>query len=114
MNQSLEEIGVLTVVLEEFGKRTLPRILDIKKMIDGGGTLSDSDIDYLNEALNQAKLFGDSDETDIAFRKFFSRVAHLYNEVMTKALENEKSAFAGILQSTAEQASMQERSPTYS
>lgn len=98
MNQSLEHTGVLTVVLESYGKQTLPRIFDIKKMIDDGGTLSDAHIEYLDEALREAKQFGDYVDNHPGFRDFFSRVAHLYNEITTKALENEKSAYPGTLQ----------------
>ncbi len=90
MNHSFENLGVLTVVLDSFGKRTLPRIFDIKKMIDDGGTLSDSNIDFLDEALNQAKEYGSYVDEHPAFRGLFSRVAHLYNEITTQALENEK------------------------
>lgn len=99
MNQSsLEHTGVLTVVLESYGKHTLPRIFDIKKMIDEGGTLSDSHIDYLNDALKEAKKFGGYVDSHPGFRDFFSRVAHLYNEITTKALENEKSTHTVTLQ----------------
>ena len=98
MNQSLEHTGVLTVVLESYGKHTLPRIFDIKKMIDEGGTLSSSHIEYLDDALKEARQFGDYVDKHPGFRDFFSRVAHLYNEITTKALENEKSASADTLQ----------------
>lgn len=90
MNHSLEDIGVLTVVLDSFGKRTLPRIFDIKKIIDDGGTLSDSHIDFLDEALNQALQYGNYVDEHPAFRDLFSRVAHLYHEITSQALENEQ------------------------
>jgi hypothetical protein len=104
MNHSLEDIGVLTVVLDSFGKRTLPRIFDIKKMIDDGGTLSDSHIDFLDEALTQAKEYGSYVDTHPAFRGLFSRVAHLYKEITAKALENEKLIPGSIPKPTVEQA----------
>mgnify|MGYP001815355036 CR=1 FL=1 len=102
MNHSPEQTGVLTVLLEDYGKRTLPRIYDIKKMVDDGSTLSSSNIEFLDEALIEAKQFGELVDKDPGFRVFFSRVAHLYNEIITKALDNENMAVVHIPQSTAE------------
>ena len=106
MHKSIDQIGVITVVLESFGKRTLPRILDIKKLVDDGGTLSSTDIEYLDDAINQAREFGELITDDTALRSFFSRVAHLYNEIVTKALENEQTTMDGILVTAQRKASL--------
>ncbi len=96
MNRSIEDIGVLTVVLESFGKRTLPRIFHIKKLIEEGGTLSDSQIEFLDEALDEAKGYTDFVDEHPAFKGLFSRVAHLYNVITKQALENEKLTLENV------------------
>lgn len=95
MNSSLEQLGVLTVVMERFEKHRLPRILDIKKVIDEGGTLSNSNIEFLDEVLSDTSKYGYFVEKNPDFKDLFSRVAHLYNEITKKALENEKIIAAG-------------------
>ncbi|MEN8180816.1 MAG: hypothetical protein ABFS39_19670 [Pseudomonadota bacterium] len=95
MNHSLEKEGVLAVVLERFEKQRLPRVLDIKKIIDEGGTLSNSDINFLDEVLSDTKQYAGFVEKHPEFRDMFARVSHLYNEITKKALENEKPTSSG-------------------
>ncbi len=95
MNSALEQEGILTVVLERFEKHRLPRVLDIKKIIDEGGTLSNSDIEFLDEVLSDTKQYAGFVEKHPDFKDLFARVAHLYHEITKKALENEKIISAG-------------------
>ena len=90
MNNPLDQKGVLTVVLEHFEKYVLPRIFDIKAAVDSGGTLSNLDIQFLDEALNDTRQYEGFVEDHSDYKELFARTAHLYHEITTKALENEK------------------------
>ena len=87
---SLENEGVLVTILERFEKHRLPRIIDIKNLVDQGGTLGDHDIDFLEEVLRDTKQYEPFVEGHTEYRDLFARAAHLYNEITAKALENEK------------------------
>ena len=49
---SLEDKGVLETVLHRFEHQRLPRILDIRQIVDQGGALSDMDIAFLEPGVN--------------------------------------------------------------
>ncbi len=87
---SLENEGVLATVLERFEKHRLPRIIDIKKQVDQGGTLNEYDIEFLEEVLYDTKQYQPFVEDHAEYRDLFARTVHLYHEITSKALENEK------------------------
>ncbi|HRF13621.1 MAG: hypothetical protein AW09_004333 [Candidatus Accumulibacter phosphatis] len=92
MTQEKEDIGVATVVLERLEKERLPRALDLKAKVDAGECLDDMDIAFLE------RVFADSEEVKPIlgrhpeYQDLAARMASLYEEITTKALENEKSA----------------------
>ena len=55
MNQTSKDEGVIQVVLDDFENHTLPRIIRIKERVDAGATLTDSEIAFLEDALERAK-----------------------------------------------------------
>lgn len=90
MYTSLEQKGVLEVVMMRFEKQRLPRILDIKKLVDRGDVLPDFDIEFLEEVFLDAQQYKHFVDTHPEFQKLYTRVAHIYNEIASEALENEK------------------------
>ncbi|MET0065680.1 MAG: hypothetical protein ABW076_04980 [Candidatus Thiodiazotropha sp.] len=101
MNNPLDNRGVLTVVLWRFEKQILPRIFDIKDMVENGRTLSDSNIEFLNEALIESRNYESFVVDHADFNVLFARTAHLYHEITTKALENEQQNGSGVLPSSS-------------
>jgi hypothetical protein len=90
MSLSLENQGVLTAVLERFEKQRLPRILDLKELVDQGGTLNEYEIDFLEAVLQDTQDYQPFVAEHAEYRDLFARTVHLYHEITTKALENEK------------------------
>lgn len=90
MYLSLEKEGVLATVLERFKKQRLPRIIDIKNLVDQGGLLSEHHINFLEEVLHDTKQYGPFVEGHAEYRELFARTVHLYHEITSKALENER------------------------
>lgn len=89
MYDALEQEGVLEAVMQRFEKQRLPRILDIKKLVDRGEALSNLDIEFLEEVFLDTQQYKHFVDTHPAFQKLYTSVAYLYNEIATEALENE-------------------------
>lgn len=94
MTEKQEELGVITALLDRLANRRLPRVLDIKKKVDAGEKLGSTDMAYLE------RIFEDASEVQRMmainplpeYEELMAQVAHLYNEITTKALENEKNS----------------------
>jgi hypothetical protein len=89
MYYALKQKGVLAVLIERFEKQRLPRILDIKKMVDRGEVLSKLDIKFLEEVFHDTQQYKQFVDEHPEFQKLYAGVAHLYDEIAKKALENE-------------------------
>ena len=92
MPYSLEQPGVLTVVLERFEKQRLPRILDIMEMLNQGGTLNNFDILFLEDVLKDTQQYKHFADEHPEFQQLYARVAHLYDQMTARALANELDA----------------------
>jgi hypothetical protein len=91
MYYSLEREGVLEVLMERFEKQRLPRILDIQKIVDRGEVLCKYDIKFLEEVCRDTQQYKHFVDEHPEFQKLYACVAHLYDEIAKKALENEKN-----------------------
>ena len=92
MTESNKETGLLTVLIERFEQQRLPRVLDLKAKVDTGEPLNDWDTAYLGEVLEDAEQVKLLIDRHPEYQDLYARVAHLYNEITEKALENEKAA----------------------
>jgi len=95
MSESEKEEGVATVLLNRLTEFRLPRALEIKKNVDAGEVLTESEIAFLErvfeDAVGQQSKWDDFPE----LAGVISKVAALYNDITEKALENEKAAKGG-------------------
>ena len=86
------EDGLVVVLLDRMRTQRLPRILDIKTKVDAGGTLNQSDIDFLNE------IFNDSNNNKAIWNRhtelhdIAAQMVSLYREITARALANEGGA----------------------
>ena len=92
MNNKKKDEGVVEVLLERFEKQRLPRLLEIKKHVDAGMLLSETDLLFLEkvnkDALNAEPLVKRHPE----FEELYVKAVNLYKEIIEKALENEKTS----------------------
>lgn len=91
MAYPLENKGVLTAVLVRFQKHRLPRIMDIKDLVDNGATLNQSDVKFLSKVLSDTQQYAHFVSTHHEFQNLFANVTSLYDEITRKALKNEKN-----------------------
>ena len=92
VNESADELGVIYALIERFEKQRLPRLLELKKRVDKGGLLSESDIRFMYQVTLDAQRSKRLIDRHPEWHKFCAEVINLYEEIAEKTLENEKKS----------------------
>ncbi len=90
MEESAAELGTIYALIERFEKQRLPRLLELKKRVDEGGVLSESDIQFMDQVMLDAQRSKRLIDRHPKWHEFCSEVIHLYEEIAEKALDNER------------------------
>ena len=90
MEESADELGTIYALMVRFEKQRLPRLLELKKRVDEGGVLSESDSKFMFQVTLDAQRSKRLIDRHPEWHKFCSEVIHLYEEIAEKALDNEK------------------------
>ncbi len=91
MSDQIDE-ATIQVLLERLVKFRLPRALDIKKRIDAGERLTDSELRFLKSALEDAHQAAKVVVRHPEVHALGAQIAQLYDDIVSKAMENEKHA----------------------
>ena len=94
MSESDKEEGIALTLLNRLNEVRLPRTLAIKEQVDRGEPLSDSEIAFLERVFEEAIANQSQWEKHPELSEIISKLAALYNDITTKALENEKNSKA--------------------
>ena len=89
MNTQTYDTGILLVVLQRFESQRLPRLVDIKQGLDLGNTLNEFDIEFLSEALHDARNILPYIDRHPEYEVLLSKVFHYYKLIADEALNNE-------------------------
>ena len=86
------ELGLMAVMVNEFERHRLPRLLGLRAKVMGGDVLSDIDFDYLTRMIHDAHH-----DIPIAFghpvlEEFCTHICHLYYDICELALINEQKS----------------------
>jgi len=92
MKEAADELGTIYALIERFEKQRLPRLLELKKRVDKGGVFSESDIRFMYEATLDAQRSKRLIDRHPEWQEFCAEVIHFYEEIVEKALENEKKS----------------------
>ncbi len=90
MNKKIEDTGIILVVLERSEKQRLPRFMGIKLKFDQGKTINEFDIEYISEAMHDARMLFPYMDRHPEYKPLIARVIHYYKLVIDDAVANEK------------------------
>jgi hypothetical protein len=90
MSNPTQDAGVIQTLLDRLNSQRLPMALALKEKVDRGETLSDYDIQKLEEVFADTQTIQPMVERHPEFQDLASRILHLYKEILDKATENEK------------------------
>jgi len=85
------DTGVLVALARRLVDQRLPRALAMKDKVDRGETLGERDLAFLEEVLEDARKITPILKRNPKYEEAAARMAHLYTQIMAKALENEQA-----------------------
>lgn len=91
MSDQSKDAGVIEVLAKRLQDQRLPIALDLKKKVDAGETLSEFDIQFLEEVFRDAQHVRSLIERNPEWQEVAVKLIHLYKHITDVALENEKS-----------------------
>ena len=89
MTESTNDAALIQVLAELLEKRRLPIALELKEKVDRGEVLNDLDIGFLEKVLGDVGKIKPLLDRHPEWHDLAGRMASLYNDITTKALENE-------------------------
>ena len=92
MSEETEDQGIIQVVIDRLEKIRLPVALQLQEKVNRGETLNELDLAFLDNVFQDTqKIKGMLDKYPV-WQPLAARMIGLYNEITTKALENEQGS----------------------
>ena len=92
MVTSTDDEGTIVALLDRFRLQRLPQALALKEKVDGGGTLDDHDIAFLEQVFEDMRDVKPLVQRHPELESLTARIAVLYKEITDKALANEQGS----------------------
>ena len=85
-----KHLGIIQTLIKEFEVHRLPRLLCLKDKVDNGEIISDVEFEFLCKVIADARRTMSITVNHPELHEFCIMVVHLYNEIASKALANER------------------------
>lgn len=82
--------SIILAVLQNFEKQLLPRVIEIKQSLDDGNIINEFDLEFLSEALHEARSLMPYLERHPEYEPFVCKLIHYYKIITDEALDNER------------------------
>ncbi|HEY0503396.1 MAG TPA: hypothetical protein VGD42_07865 [Lysobacter sp.] len=92
MSERTDDTATMQALLERLVKFRLPRAMALKERVDKGERLEEADIAFLKSALEDAQDGQHFVARNPEFHALGAQIAQLYDDIVSKALDNEKKA----------------------
>ena len=92
MGDPTQQNGMLVTLMQRFKTQRLPRIMQIKEQVDQGRRLGEYDRRFLEEVIQDAQRNIRYVEEIPECQQMFIQLAHLYKQIIEKAVDNEHSS----------------------
>jgi len=92
MSEETADQGDIQAVVERLEKLRLPTALQLQEKVNNGETLNDLDLAFLENVLQDTQKIREMLEKYPEWQPLAARMISLYNEITTKALENEQES----------------------
>lgn len=86
---TLDNLGVVTVLLERLENQRLPTVLAIKEKVDNGQCLEEFDIDFLKEVFADAQNIMPNVQQHPEYLELVGKVINLYHDITEQAMQNQ-------------------------
>lgn len=92
MSDKAEDAGVIATVLARLNQYRLPRLLELKTRVQGGETINDNDLQFLERVMEDARAIHPVADRNPEVQPLYAQVVGLYAEITEQALANEKKS----------------------
>ena len=89
MNSPMDDFGVITAVLKHLEMEAIPRALAIKLEVDAGQRLSEPDLFFFEEILEEMHKLLHVIDRHPEFQLLSEKIITLYHQITERALENQ-------------------------
>jgi hypothetical protein len=89
MSDKTEDTGVIEAVLQRLNDFRLPRLLELKERVDGGETLTEYDLEFLEHVLEDGRSVEGIIKRRPEVQPLAAKVIALYHDIVARGLENE-------------------------
>ena len=91
MDQSKIDAGTIAALMIRLKEYRLPRAKRLLEKVNGGDTLSDEDIAFLERVYSDSRSNQSLVKRHPEYHELIARALGLYTEIINKGLENEKT-----------------------
>ncbi len=89
MSNDIEDTGLIEALLQRLNDFRLPRLLELKERVERGETMRESDIEFMQGALEDAHAVKPLSDRHRELQPLAAKMTALYHEITARALENE-------------------------